>query len=102
MFNIIIVKWVLTIFFWGAGLVSPTITSGYFTPYFDEMDAQYKCAYGQEGFTEDDYDDGWWWTKAYLKMIAIDMGENYTFFYQLDTLAMLQTLFTDMAAGKMP
>ena len=53
------------------------------------MDANYKCAYGQPGFSEESYNDDWWWTKAYLKKIAIDMGENYTFFYQLDTLAML-------------
>ena len=39
MFNFILVKWILTILFLGAGLVSPTITSGYFTPFFDEMDA---------------------------------------------------------------
>ena len=90
--------WKIVLLFWfGVGLVSPTIGPGYFSATFDEMDANYKCAYGQPGFSEKNFNDDWWWQKSYLKRIAINLSENTTFFYQMETLDHLMAVFAEMA-----
>jgi hypothetical protein len=90
----------LIVSFTGAGIIVPLHTRDQYFSVFKEMDFYYKCAIGQDNFTQENFKTGWMKYKTYINHIAEDMSQNGTPIYYFNSLKLFRQIWTEIAEGK--